>query len=189
MLVGNAVLSSGSRRQFFDAASTAAALVAGDFAAVLRPSAGGDGGGGGGEWPSLFHAAAHSATPAAPAAGGVDVLLTPCAPTSPWVAADTAALPPTAVYLNDVMTLPASLAGLPAASVPVGYAPYPAAALARAAEAARAAATAATAAEGGLRVPVGLQVIGRHGDEATVLRVAAALEAGAAFRLPSWFSD
>ncbi len=56
---------------------------------------------------------------------------------------------PLAMYLGDVFTLPANLAGLPAASVP-------------------------TAELGGL--PLGTQLIGRSFDEATLLRFAAALE-------------
>jgi aspartyl-tRNA(Asn)/glutamyl-tRNA(Gln) amidotransferase subunit A len=184
VLVGNAVLSAGARCDFFEGAVAAAALVGGDFAAVLRA---------GGRAPPagapLFAAAAPAATPRAHPAHGVDALLTPAAPSPPWVVGDTAARAPLAMYLNDVMTLPASLAGLPAACVPVGYAPYPRAARARAGAAAAAAAEEATAAHGGLCVPVALQVVGRHGDEATLLRVAAALEDAANFSLPQWFEE
>ena len=59
---------------------------------------------------------------------------------------------PLTMYLSDVFTIPVNLAGLPAASVPAGEC-------------------------GGL--PVGVQLIGRALDEATVLRGAAAVEAGA----------
>jgi aspartyl-tRNA(Asn)/glutamyl-tRNA(Gln) amidotransferase subunit A len=193
VLVGNAVLSAGARREFYDAAVAAAELVSGDFGAVLRRGAAGAAGEEGWEEArahrTLFHAANPAAAPRGCAAAGVDALLTPTAPAPPWVAADTEALAPLAVYLNDVMTLPASLAGLPAASVPVGYAPYPAQSAARCGAEARAAAQRAAGGEGGLRVPVGLQVVGRHGDERTVLRVAAALEARARFRLPAWFAS
>jgi aspartyl-tRNA(Asn)/glutamyl-tRNA(Gln) amidotransferase subunit A len=79
----------------------------------------------------------------------VDVI---CSPTSP-----TAAFPlgekvddPLAMYLNDIFTLPASLAGVPAMSVPC----------------------APTAAG----LPVGLHVMARPLDEATMLAVAAAWE-------------
>ena len=57
---------------------------------------------------------------------------------------------PLAMYLNDVLTLPVNLAGLPALSVPCGFT------------------------RGGL--PLGLQVIGKPFDEATILRVARAHE-------------
>ena len=67
------------------------------------------------------------------------------------------------MYLADVFTVSANLAGLPAVSVPCGFtkrvAPNPAAAAAR---------------EGGL--PIGLQLIGRAFDEATILRTADAYE-------------
>jgi len=57
---------------------------------------------------------------------------------------------PLAMYLNDVLTLPVNLAGLPGISVPCGFS------------------------GGGL--PMGLQVIGKPFDEATLLRVARAHE-------------
>jgi aspartyl-tRNA(Asn)/glutamyl-tRNA(Gln) amidotransferase subunit A len=60
---------------------------------------------------------------------------------------------PLAMYLNDVLTLPVNLAGLPGLSVPCGFT------------------------RAGL--PVGLQVIGRPFDEATILRVARAQERAA----------
>jgi aspartyl-tRNA(Asn)/glutamyl-tRNA(Gln) amidotransferase subunit A len=56
---------------------------------------------------------------------------------------------PLAMYLTDLFTLPASLAGLPAASVP-------------------------TALAAGL--PLGMQLVARHLDEATLIRAAAGLE-------------
>ena len=58
------------------------------------------------------------------------------------------------MYLNDACTLPVNIAGLPGISVPCGF-------------------------SDGL--PVGLQVIGRAFDEATVLRVADAYEQAAGF--------
>jgi aspartyl-tRNA(Asn)/glutamyl-tRNA(Gln) amidotransferase subunit A len=73
------------------------------------------------------------------------------APTTPGVAfklgekAD-----PLSMYLNDVLTIPVNLAGLPGISVPAGFT------------------------GGGL--PIGLQLIGRAFDEATVLRAAHAYE-------------
>ena len=83
----------------------------------------------------------------------VDAIL---APTSPTVAFPIGAKvdDPLAMYLNDACTLPVNIAGLPGISVPCGL-------------------------SDGL--PVGLQVIGRAFDEATVLRVADAYERAAGF--------
>ncbi len=57
---------------------------------------------------------------------------------------------PLSMYLNDVFAVPANMAGLPAVSVPCGFS------------------------EAGL--PIGLQLIGRPFDEATILRAAHAYE-------------
>jgi aspartyl-tRNA(Asn)/glutamyl-tRNA(Gln) amidotransferase subunit A len=82
-----------------------------------------------------------------------DVLLTPTAPSAAF--AFGAKADPLAMYLNDVFTVPASLAGLPAMSVPAGL-----------------------SASG---LPLGLQVIGRPLDEAQVLDAGLALERAANF--------
>ena len=84
----------------------------------------------------------------------VDAILAPTAP-SPAFAIGEKMDDPVAMYLNDVFTVPASLAGLPAMSVPAGLS------------------------AGGL--PLGLQVIGRAFDEETVLRAGAAIERAAGF--------
>jgi aspartyl-tRNA(Asn)/glutamyl-tRNA(Gln) amidotransferase subunit A len=84
----------------------------------------------------------------------VDLLLTPTAPT-PAFAAGEKMDDPIAMYLNDVFTVPASLAGLPGISVPAGL-----------------------SSDG---LPLGLQLIGKPFDEATVVRGARALELAAAF--------
>ena len=78
----------------------------------------------------------------------VDALLTP---TSPTVAFRIGAKvnDPLSMYLNDVFTLPVNIAGLPGISIPCGLS------------------------EG---LPVGLQVIAKHYNEATLFRVAAAYE-------------
>jgi aspartyl-tRNA(Asn)/glutamyl-tRNA(Gln) amidotransferase subunit A len=78
----------------------------------------------------------------------VDVLLTPVTPTPAFALG--AALTPLELYLGDVFTLGASLAGVPALAVPCG----------------------ATAAG----LPLGVQLIGRALDEASVLRAGAAIE-------------
>jgi aspartyl-tRNA(Asn)/glutamyl-tRNA(Gln) amidotransferase subunit A len=83
-----------------------------------------------------------------------DVILTPTAPSDAFAIGEKTEDPIT-MYLNDVFTVPTSLAGLPALSVPAGLS------------------------RRGL--PLGLQVIGRPFDEVTVLKVGAALEAAAAF--------
>lgn len=49
----------------------------------------------------------------------VDLLLTPTAPTLPPTVEETQAQSPVESYMNDVFTVPASLAGLPAISIPV----------------------------------------------------------------------
>jgi aspartyl-tRNA(Asn)/glutamyl-tRNA(Gln) amidotransferase subunit A len=83
-----------------------------------------------------------------------DAVLTPTAPSAAFAIGEKMD-DPVAMYLNDVFTVPASLAGLPAISVPAGL-----------------------SAAG---LPLGLHVIGRTLDEETVLRVATALESAAAF--------
>ena len=84
----------------------------------------------------------------------VDAILTPTAPSAAFGLGEKMDDPVT-MYLNDVFTVPASLAGVPAMSVPAGL-----------------------NAEG---LPLGLQVIGKHFDEETVLSVSAALERAAGF--------
>lgn len=85
-----------------------------------------------------------------------DAILTPTAPSAAFRAGDKMD-DPVAMYLNDVFTVPTSLAGLPGISVPAGL-----------------------SAEG---LPLGLQVVGRPWDEATVFRVSRALEEAAGFEM------
>ena len=82
----------------------------------------------------------------------VDVLLTPTAPSAAFAKGEKMD-DPIAMYLNDVFTVPASLAGLPAISVPGGYD------------------------AGGL--PLGLQLITGVCQEETLFRAASALEMAA----------
>ena len=72
-------------------------------------------------------------------------------PTSPSVAFAIGAKvdDPLEMYLNDVYTVPANLAGIPGVSVPCGF-------------------------SSGL--PIGMQILGKHFDEATILRVAHAFQ-------------
>jgi aspartyl-tRNA(Asn)/glutamyl-tRNA(Gln) amidotransferase subunit A len=83
-----------------------------------------------------------------------DALLTPTAPSAAFALGEKTA-DPVAMYLNDVFTVTANLAGLPGISVPAGL-----------------------DASG---LPMGLQVIGRPLDEETVFAVAGAVERAAGF--------
>jgi aspartyl-tRNA(Asn)/glutamyl-tRNA(Gln) amidotransferase subunit A len=83
-----------------------------------------------------------------------DVILTPTTP-GPAFAMGEKSDDPIAMYLNDVLTVPASLAGLPAISVPAGLS--------------------------GDGLPLGLHLIGRAFDEETMFRAAQALEDAAGF--------
>jgi len=83
-----------------------------------------------------------------------DVLLAPATPSAAFALGEKQD-DPIAMYLNDVFTVPASLAGLPAMAVPAGLSP-----------------------EG---LPLGLQLVGRAFDEETVFAAAAALESAAGF--------
>ena len=84
----------------------------------------------------------------------VDALLTPSTPSEAFAIG--AKLDPLTMYLNDVFTVPASLAGLPGISVP------------------------ASLTHNGL--PLGLQVIGRPLDEQMVLNIGKAIEDRAGFQ-------
>jgi aspartyl-tRNA(Asn)/glutamyl-tRNA(Gln) amidotransferase subunit A len=83
-----------------------------------------------------------------------DVMLTPTTPGAAFAMGEKSD-DPIAMYLNDVLTVPASLAGLPAISLPVGLS--------------------------GEGLPLGLHLIGRPFDEETVFRAAQALEDAAGF--------
>lgn len=91
-----------------------------------------------------------------------DLLLTPTAPSAAFALGEKSA-DPLAMYLNDVFTVPSSLAGLPAMSVPGGLD------------------------KDGL--PLGLQVIGKALDEQGVLNASLALEQRAGFtaRPEAWW--
>jgi aspartyl-tRNA(Asn)/glutamyl-tRNA(Gln) amidotransferase subunit A len=84
----------------------------------------------------------------------VDALLTPTAPSSAFAIGENED-DPIKMYLNDVFTVPTSLAGLPGMSVPAGLD------------------------EKGL--PLGLQIIGKAWDEESVFTVANAIEKAANF--------
>jgi aspartyl-tRNA(Asn)/glutamyl-tRNA(Gln) amidotransferase subunit A len=78
---------------------------------------------------------------------GVDVLFTPTAPTPAFPLGTRS--DPYEMYLSDIFTVTANLAGIPAMSVPIGRV------------------------DG---LPIGGQVMARHFDEATLFRAAYAIE-------------
>ena len=84
----------------------------------------------------------------------VDALLTPATPSAAFGYGEKSD-DPIAMYLNDIFTVTANLAGLPAIAVPSGV-----------------------DAQG---LPIGLQVIGKALDEAACFRVGGALERAAGF--------
>lgn len=77
-----------------------------------------------------------------------DIILGPTTPTTAFKINEHVENPLT-MYLNDILTVPANLAGVPAISVPAGFI------------------------DG---MPIGLQLIGKHFDESTLLRAAYAYE-------------
>ncbi len=89
----------------------------------------------------------------------VDVLISPTAPTVSFALGERSA-DPLEMYRNDVATVPASLAGIPALSIPMGTA----------------------LAEGGsVPLPVGLQIMAPLREDARAYRVAHAIEQALAF--------
>ena len=84
-----------------------------------------------------------------------DAILTPTTPTGAFEIGEKNE-DPVAMYLNDVFTVPASLAGLPAISIPAGLDRN--------------------------RRPLGLQLIGRPFDEESIISVASVIEDSANFR-------
>jgi aspartyl-tRNA(Asn)/glutamyl-tRNA(Gln) amidotransferase subunit A len=83
-----------------------------------------------------------------------DVILAPTAPSAAFAIGEKQD-DPIQMYLNDIFTIPASLAGLPGMSVPAGLS--------------------------STGLPLGLQIIGRAWDEATVLRTGQMIERAANF--------
>ena len=78
-----------------------------------------------------------------------DAIITPTAPTTAFKIGEKVE-DPLQMYLSDIFTISVNLAGLPALSLPSGF-----------------------DSEG---LPIGMQIIGRHLDEATILRIAHAYE-------------
>jgi aspartyl-tRNA(Asn)/glutamyl-tRNA(Gln) amidotransferase subunit A len=86
----------------------------------------------------------------------VDAIVTPTCPTPAFKLGEKID-DPLAMYLADVFTVTADLAGIPGISVPCG--------------------------ENSEKLPVGLQILGRHFDESTILRIANNVVGGARQRL------
>ena len=84
----------------------------------------------------------------------VDLVATPTTPTPAFPLGEKTA-DPLQMYLNDIFTVSANLTGLPAISVPCGFAPG--------------------------RLPIGFQLTGRMFDEATLLRAADAFQRDTGF--------
>jgi len=82
----------------------------------------------------------------------VDAIITPTSPTAAFRLGEKSN-DPLAMYLADIYTVTADLAGIPGISIPCG--------------------------ETREKLPIGLQVLGKHFDEATILRVANAYEQAA----------
>src|SRR2546425_2177498 len=82
----------------------------------------------------------------------VDAIVTPTSPTAAFKLGEKVG-DPLAMYLADIYTVTADLAGIPGISVPCG--------------------------ETRENLPIGLQILGKHFDEATILRVAHAYEQAA----------
>lgn len=83
--------------------------------------------------------------------GKVDAILTPATPSAAFAIGEK--IDPVTMYLNDVFTIPASLAGLPGMAVPAGL-----------------------SSDG---LPLGLQLIGKAFDESTLFNVASVIEEAA----------
>ena len=77
------------------------------------------------------------------------ILILPVSPTTAFKIGEKTA-DPLQMYLSDIFTISVNLAGLPAISVPCGFTSD--------------------------NLPIGLQCIGRHFDEETILRIAHAYE-------------
>lgn len=82
----------------------------------------------------------------------VDAIVTPTSPTAAFKLGEKVD-DPLAMYLADIYTVTADLAGIPGISVPCGHTSE--------------------------KLPIGLQILGKHFDESTILRVASAVETAA----------
>ena len=208
ILLGNFVLSSEARGQYYDIAVKARDELRYNFAQVFRYS----------ESIPMEHIHYSpisrkniAAFPLADAKNGVDILLTPVSPILPWhIPSETTVYNnnqpnildqlknPTDDYLNDIMTIPTSLAHLPAISIPVGSIPYPRKEYDTQINSYLENITTGTDTTQismlkdkiyqYCHIPIGLQLIGRHSDEYTVLHVAKVLEQLVNYKLPTYIT-
>jgi len=79
----------------------------------------------------------------------VDMIVTPTSPTAAFKSGEKSS-DPLEMYLSDIFTISVNLAGVPAISIPCGFTSN--------------------------NLPIGLQIIGRHFDEETILKAAYAYE-------------
>jgi aspartyl-tRNA(Asn)/glutamyl-tRNA(Gln) amidotransferase subunit A len=89
-----------------------------------------------------------------------DALVTPTSPIVPFKLGEKLE-DPMQMYLSDVCTLPINIAGIPAISIPAGFAEDPSPSL---------------RSESGQGLPVGMQIIGKPFSEGMLLRIAFAYE-------------
>ena len=127
ILLGTYVLSSGYHDQWYGRAQRVRILLASDFDAALDPAPGSSD-------------------------DRVDLLVGPTAPT-PAFALGERTSDPVAMYMSDILTVPASLAGLPAVSIPCGFVE-----------------------RDGATLPIGLQLVGAKRDDLRILHTARAYQ-------------
>ena len=95
----------------------------------------------------------------------VDLILTPTTPTPAFPLGSKGTQDPVEMYMNDIFTVPANLAGLPAISLPVGLDDF--------------------------ELPLGVQLIGNNWQEPLLLNAAFNLENALAFesKPKNWWAD
>jgi aspartyl-tRNA(Asn)/glutamyl-tRNA(Gln) amidotransferase subunit A len=201
LMVGNFALSKGARAEYYEAACDVRRLITKDFDRAFRPLAASSSSTTNlpaslakrqmEEQKLLFanpinrYLAGLSAVGGADAASGVDVLITPTTPSPPWLSSKTKEQRPIDIYSGDIMTIPASLARLPALIAPTSFngQSYRDEAW-QAFEACITKNGAASQSQKGLlervksklALPTSVQLIGRYCDETTLLRVGAVIE-------------
>jgi len=148
IMLGTHVLSSGYYDAYYATALKVRRLIREEFDSAF----GGEGG------------------PSGAATGGCHAILMPSSPNPAWKIGEKAA-DPLSEYLEDVYTVGVNLAGLPAVTVPGGFAPG--------------------AGSGGCDLPIGVQFIGPSMEDATLLRLARMFERATRFgeRRPPIFAN